>query len=232
MTGVLAESPCTHTPGTLRRSPPLAPLGAGAGAKGTPAINGAESMTTMRTAASARMKRFRRSWGWPPGPSRSRAARMASTATVEELERIRARMPTKIFGNARLWDWRTVRSHSARRPTHAFASAEVLDPHQVLCDLGGAGNEDGLAIHRTLRPSRCRPSLRWIRRVFDVEFEESHLEYGSLTPGEPRVRRVRQAGGSRTRRDVERPFASVGQRHREQAPSRTLFQVIQRPTIP
>jgi len=118
MTGdLMAEDPlCTHTPGTFAASPLLLArrsLGEGgairgrasvAGAQGTPAIEyGPESPTTIAwdDAAAARMKKI-------PAFVRGMVVRAVEEScrksgldrvTVEELERIRARMPTpKIFG--------------------------------------------------------------------------------------------------------------------------------------
>ena len=88
MTGdVMAEDPlCTHTPGTFAGSPLLALRGrpSVAGSAGPPALEyGSESPATIAwdDAATARMKKipaFVR--GMVIGPSRSRAARTASTA--------------------------------------------------------------------------------------------------------------------------------------------------------
>ncbi len=108
MTGdLMAEDPlCTHTPGTFAGSPLLAIRGRAsvAGAQGTPAIEyGPESPTTIAwdDAAAARMKKI-------PAFVRGMVVRAVEEScrkngldrvTVEELERIRARMPTpKIFG--------------------------------------------------------------------------------------------------------------------------------------
>jgi hypothetical protein len=108
MTGdVMAEDPlCTHTPGKFAGSPLLAIRGRGfaQGAQGTPAIEyGPESPTTIAwdDAAAARMKKI-------PAFVRGMVIRAVEEScrksgldrvTVEELERIRARMPTpKFFG--------------------------------------------------------------------------------------------------------------------------------------
>jgi radical SAM protein with 4Fe4S-binding SPASM domain len=108
MTGdLMAEDPlCTHTPGKFAGSPLLAIRGRAsvAGAGGTPAIEyGPESPTTIAwdDAAAARMKKI-------PAFVRGMVVRAVeescrksgiSRVTAEELERIRARMPTpKIFG--------------------------------------------------------------------------------------------------------------------------------------
>jgi radical SAM protein with 4Fe4S-binding SPASM domain len=108
MTGdVMAEDPlCTHTPGTFAGSPLLAIRGSAsvAGAQGSPAIQyGHESSTTIAwdDAASARMKKI-------PAFVRGMVVRAVEDScrknginrvTSEELEKIRARMPTpKIFG--------------------------------------------------------------------------------------------------------------------------------------
>ena len=108
MTGdLMAEDPlCTHTPGTFAGSPLLAIGGRAsvAGARGTPAIEyGPESPTTIGwdEAAAARMKKI-------PAFVRGMVVRAVedscrrngiSRVTAEELERIRARMPTpKLFG--------------------------------------------------------------------------------------------------------------------------------------
>ena len=111
MTGdLMAEDPlCTHTPGTFAGSPLLARWRSGlatsvAGAQGTPAIEyGPESPTTIAwdDAAAERMKKI-------PAFVRGMVVRAVEEScrrngldrvTVEELERIRARMPTpKIFG--------------------------------------------------------------------------------------------------------------------------------------
>jgi radical SAM protein with 4Fe4S-binding SPASM domain len=105
MTGdLMAEDPlCTHTPGTFAGSPLLAPPGP-AGNSGVPAVEyGPESPSTIAwdDAASARMKKI-------PAFVRGMVVRAVEDTcrkngldrvTVEELERIRARMPTpKIFG--------------------------------------------------------------------------------------------------------------------------------------
>jgi len=108
MTGdLMAEDPlCTHTPGKFAGSPLLAIRGRAsvAGGQGTPAIEyGPESPTTIAwdDAAAARMKKI-------PAFVRGMVVRAVeescrksgiSRVTAEELERIRARMPTpKIFG--------------------------------------------------------------------------------------------------------------------------------------
>ncbi len=107
MTGdLMAEDPlCTHTPGTFAGSPLLAIRDrASASGQGTPAIEyGAESPTTIAwdDAAAERMKKV-------PAFVRGMVVRAVeescrrngiSRVTAEELERIRARMPTpKIFG--------------------------------------------------------------------------------------------------------------------------------------
>jgi radical SAM protein with 4Fe4S-binding SPASM domain len=105
MTGdLMAEDPlCTHTPGTFAGSPLLAPPGSGADA-GVPTVEyGPESPATIAwdDAAAARMKKI-------PAFVRGMVVRAVEDTcrksgldrvTVEELERIRARMPTpKIFG--------------------------------------------------------------------------------------------------------------------------------------
>jgi len=104
MTGdLMAEDPlCTHTPGTFAGSPLLAPPGSAANS-GVPAVEyGPESPATIAwdDAASARMKKI-------PAFVRGMVVRAVEDTcrksgldrvTVEELERIRARMPTpKIF---------------------------------------------------------------------------------------------------------------------------------------
>jgi len=108
MTGdLMAEDPlCTHTPGRFVGSPLLTLHGpaAGSGALGTPAIQyGPESPTTIGwdDDAAARMKKI-------PAFVRGMVVRAVEEScrksglervTVEELERIRARMPTpKFFG--------------------------------------------------------------------------------------------------------------------------------------
>ena len=109
MTGdLMAEDPlCTHTPGTFAGSPLLAirrPSIPSRGRRRTRAIEyGAESPTTIAwdDAAAARMKKI-------PAFVRGMVVRAVEEScrksgldrvTVEELERIRARMPTpKIFG--------------------------------------------------------------------------------------------------------------------------------------
>jgi radical SAM protein with 4Fe4S-binding SPASM domain len=109
MTGdLMAEDPlCTHTPGTFAGSPLLAIQGSASvsGAPGAPGIQyGPESPTTVAwdDAAAARMKKI-------PAFVRGMVVRAVEEScrkngldrvTVEELERIRARMPTpKIFGD-------------------------------------------------------------------------------------------------------------------------------------
>jgi radical SAM protein with 4Fe4S-binding SPASM domain len=108
MTGdLMAEDPlCTHVPGTFAGSPLLAIGGRAsvAGAKGIPAIEyGLESPRTIAwdDAAAARMKKI-------PAFVRGMVVRAVEDScrkggldrvTVEELDRIRSRMPTpKIFG--------------------------------------------------------------------------------------------------------------------------------------
>jgi radical SAM protein with 4Fe4S-binding SPASM domain len=108
MTGdVMAEDPlCTHTPGKFAGSPLLAIQGrtSGSGALGSSAIQyGTESPTTIAwdDAATARMKKI-------PAFVRGMVVRAVEEScrkngigrvTAEELEKIRARMPTpKIFG--------------------------------------------------------------------------------------------------------------------------------------
>jgi radical SAM protein with 4Fe4S-binding SPASM domain len=105
MTGdLMAEDPlCTHTPGKFAGSPLLAIRGV-AGAQGTPAIEyGPESPATIGwdDDAAARMKKI-------PAFVRGMVVRAVEEScrkggldrvTVEELDRIRSRMPTpKIFG--------------------------------------------------------------------------------------------------------------------------------------
>jgi AdoMet-dependent heme synthase len=105
MTGdLMAEDPlCTHTPGKFAGSPLLTIRGV-AGAEGAPTIEyGSESLTTItwEDAAAARMKKI-------PAFVRGMVVRAVEDScrrngigrvTAEELERIRARMPTpKIFG--------------------------------------------------------------------------------------------------------------------------------------
>ena len=105
MTGdLMAEDPlCTHTPGTFAAAPLLAIRGVAA----APAININRPRITRTIAwdddANERMKRvpvFVR--GWSSGRSRRSCRKNGiGRVTVEELERIRARMPTpKIFGQA------------------------------------------------------------------------------------------------------------------------------------
>ena len=107
MTGdLMAEDPlCTHTPGTFAGSPLLAVRGrASVAGRNTPAIDyGPESSTTIAwdDEAAARMKKI-------PAFVRGMVVRAVeescrksgiSRVTPDELERIRARMPTpKIFG--------------------------------------------------------------------------------------------------------------------------------------
>jgi radical SAM protein with 4Fe4S-binding SPASM domain len=106
MTGdLMAEDPlCTHTPGKFAGSPLLALQGAGAGMPRAAAIQyGPESPATIEweDAAAARMKKI-------PAFVRGMVVKAVEDScrkngldrvTVEELERIRARMPTpKIFG--------------------------------------------------------------------------------------------------------------------------------------
>ena len=107
MTGdLMAEDPlCTHTPGKFAGSPLLALHGAPAsGTSGTSAIEyGTESPTTIAwdDAAAERMKKI-------PAFVRGMVVRAVEEScrksgldrvTVQELERIRARMPTpKMFG--------------------------------------------------------------------------------------------------------------------------------------
>jgi hypothetical protein len=105
MTGdLMAEDPlCTHTPGTFRDSP-LLTLRARPGVLPVPSIEyGLKSPATIAwdAAASERMKRI-------PAFVRGMVVRAVEEScrksglervTVEELERIRARMPTpKMFG--------------------------------------------------------------------------------------------------------------------------------------
>jgi len=108
MTGdLMAEDPlCTHTPGKFAGSPLLA-LNGTAGVAGSPAATaiqyGRDSVTTIAwdDAASERMKKI-------PAFVRGMVVRAVeescrkngiSRVTPDELERIRARMPTpKIFG--------------------------------------------------------------------------------------------------------------------------------------
>jgi radical SAM protein with 4Fe4S-binding SPASM domain len=108
MTGdLMAEDPlCTHTPGKFAGSPLLAIRGRAsvAGAQGTSAIEyGRESPTTIAwdDAAAARMKKipaFVRGMVVTAVEESCRKSGI-SRVTAEELERIRARMPTpKIFG--------------------------------------------------------------------------------------------------------------------------------------
>jgi hypothetical protein len=108
MTGdLMAEDPlCTHTPGTFAGSPLLAIRGRAsvAGAQGTSAIEyGPESPPTIAWdhAAAARMKKipaFVRGMVVTAVEESCRKSGI-SRVTAEELERIRARMPTpKLFG--------------------------------------------------------------------------------------------------------------------------------------
>ena len=108
MTGdLMAEDPlCTHTPGKFAGSPLLAiqSRASVAGAQGPPTIQyGTESSTTIAwdDAAAARMKKipaFVR--GMVVGAVEDSCRKSGlDRVTVEELERIRARMPTpKMFG--------------------------------------------------------------------------------------------------------------------------------------
>ena len=107
MTGdLMAEDPlCTHTPGTFAGSPLLASSAAGSPSQGELAAieYGAESPATIAwdDEAAARMKKI-------PAFVRGMVIRAVEEScrksgldrvTVEELERIRARMPTpKMFG--------------------------------------------------------------------------------------------------------------------------------------
>jgi len=105
MTGdLMAEDPlCTHTPGTFATSPLLLSLGAPQAKPPTSIMYGAESATTIAwdDAAAARMKKI-------PAFVRGMVVRAVEEScrkngldrvTVDELERIRARMPTpKMFG--------------------------------------------------------------------------------------------------------------------------------------
>jgi len=105
MTGdLMAEDPlCTHTPGTFAGSPLLAPPGPAANSGVSAVEYGPESLATIAwdDAASARMKKI-------PAFVRGMVVRAVEDTcrkngldrvTVDELERIRARMPTpKIFG--------------------------------------------------------------------------------------------------------------------------------------
>jgi len=105
MTGdLMAEDPlCTHTPGTFAGSPLLAPPGLAANSGVSAVEYGPESPATIAwdDAAAARMKKI-------PAFVRGMVVRAVEDTcrksgldrvTVEELERIRARMPTpKIFG--------------------------------------------------------------------------------------------------------------------------------------
>ena len=105
MTGdVMAEDPlCTHTPGTFTGSPLLTRLGAPQAPSGPTIQYGAEPPTTIAwdDAAAARMKKI-------PAFVRGMVVRAVEEScrknginrvTVEELEKIRARMPTpKMFG--------------------------------------------------------------------------------------------------------------------------------------
>ena len=105
MTGdVMAEDPlCTHTPGKFAGSPLLTLQGPAAVSGPTAIEYGSEASTTIAwdDAAAARMKRI-------PAFVRGMVVRAVEDScrrnginrvTAEELERIRARMPTpKIFG--------------------------------------------------------------------------------------------------------------------------------------
>jgi len=105
MTGdLMAEDPlCTHTPGTLAKSPLLLSLGAPQAKAPASIMYGAESTTTIAwdDAAVARMKKI-------PAFVRGMVVKAVEQScrkngldrvTVDELERIRARMPTpKMFG--------------------------------------------------------------------------------------------------------------------------------------
>jgi radical SAM protein with 4Fe4S-binding SPASM domain len=105
MTGdLMAEDPlCTHTPGTFANSRLLLSLGAPQAKSPASIIYGAESATTIAwdEPAAARMKKI-------PAFVRGMVVRAVEQScrkngldrvTVEELERIRARMPTpKMFG--------------------------------------------------------------------------------------------------------------------------------------
>jgi hypothetical protein len=108
MTGdLMAEDPlCTHTPGTVTGSPLLASRGRAsvAAAQRAPAIEyGPESPSVIAwdDAAAARMKKIP---AFVRGMVVSAVEESCRTSgldrvTVEELERIRARMPTpKLFG--------------------------------------------------------------------------------------------------------------------------------------
>ena len=108
MTGdLMAEDPlCTHTPGTFAGSPLLAlrERASVAGAQGSPTVEyGAESSTTIAwdDAAAARMKKipaFVRGMVVTAVEESCRKSGL-DRVSVEELERIRARMPTpKMFG--------------------------------------------------------------------------------------------------------------------------------------
>jgi hypothetical protein len=105
MTGdLMAEDPlCTHTPGTFATSPLLLSLGAPQAMAPASITYGAESATTIGwdDAATARMKKI-------PAFVRGMVVKAVEAScrkngldrvTVDELERIRARMPTpKMFG--------------------------------------------------------------------------------------------------------------------------------------
>ena len=105
MTGdLMAEDPlCTHTPGTFAKSPLLLSLGAPQAKAPASIMYGAESTTTIAwdDAAVARMKKI-------PAFVRGMVIKAVEQScrkngldrvTVDELERIRARMPTpKMFG--------------------------------------------------------------------------------------------------------------------------------------
>jgi len=106
MTGdLMAEDPlCTHTPGTFAGSPLLTPVGSGgAPPPGLTIQYGPESSTTIAwdDAAAARMKKipaFVRGMVVTAVEESCRKSGI-SRVTPEELERIRARMPTpKMFG--------------------------------------------------------------------------------------------------------------------------------------
>jgi len=106
MTGdLMAEDPlCTHTPGTFAGSPLLPLHGSAADTRGTPAIQyGLASPATIAwdDAAADRMKKI-------PAFVRGMVVKAVEEScrksgidrvTIEELERIRSRMPTpKLFG--------------------------------------------------------------------------------------------------------------------------------------
>ena len=108
MTGdLMSEDPlCTHTPGTFAGSPLLLvrDRASVAGAQGTPAIEyGTESPPSIAwdEAAAARMKKIPAFVRGMVVTAVEESCRRngISRVTAEELERIRARMPTpKIFG--------------------------------------------------------------------------------------------------------------------------------------